>query len=528
MSNPLNLHAIEWFNFYGDFKDIFTGVRNCNMITVNEAALINPLEPSPNDLNTVTFKNGKYMVQVCKPNDYDFPNNAIISRFSLLCAVKFKRDIGAAISYIQYELMGQEIPYIRVGTDYYKVISKQDRYGANQTHLKPWKKDEIKQDHSKNLLSSIPKFDDFIIDPDNTRYSPIIKNCYNLYSQFSHTPYPTDVNFSHFPVTYNFLQHIFNNGTPDKPQLDAGLIYFKVLYEYPKHILPILCLISKPRETGKTTFINWLQMIFGANYVSISSDALTKQFNSNYANKNIITFEETFIEKQQGIEKLKHLSTAKSIDVSQKFISEYSIPFYGKFILCSNKVLDFMRIDKEENRFWIRPIPVITNKRNTKIEQQLFDEIPYFLKYLTQLPPIDFDNGSRMVLNVNQTQTDALSAVKEDSKSWLHKEIEILIEDFFNENPNLDSFQATSSDIKHEWFKTNNQVSVAYIRKVIVDEIGLQCKKGPSNEVLKYYRFGRNNYDPVVKNMDYKTGWPFEFHRNNEILKPVEEPNYPF
>ena len=37
-------------------------------------------------------------------------------------------------------------------------------------------------------------------------------------------------------------------------------------------------------------------MIFGNNYVSISPEALTKQFNYNYATKNIITFEEAFVE----------------------------------------------------------------------------------------------------------------------------------------------------------------------------------------------------------------------------------------
>ena len=37
-------------------------------------------------------------------------------------------------------------PYIRAGINYYKVIKKTDRWGIERTELKPWKKEEIKQD----------------------------------------------------------------------------------------------------------------------------------------------------------------------------------------------------------------------------------------------------------------------------------------------------------------------------------------------------------------------------------------------
>jgi len=383
-----NIHPIDWYLFNGVFKDIFKGIRDHQMINDNEAALINPNEPTANDLNQATFICDGATVRVVKDNKYSFTKGSTVTKFMLMSAIQFKSDNQSAISYIQFELMGLKCPYIRVRCDYLKVIEKEDRYSGTQTILVSWKKEEIKQDHSKSLMNAIPKFDDFVIVPDNKNYHPIVKNCYNLYSKFPHTPHPEPVTESDIPVTWQFLNHIFNDGTPEDPQLDLGLTYFKVLYEYPKQILPILALISKPRNTGKTTFNNWLNMIFGDNYVSISPESLTKSFNSNYATKNIITFEEAFIEKQAGIEKLKHMSTGKSIDVSQKFISEYSIPFFGKFILFSNKILNFMRIDFEENRFWVRPIPVIKGKRNTKIEEELFKEIPKFLRYLEQLPPL--------------------------------------------------------------------------------------------------------------------------------------------
>lgn len=521
MSNPLNLHPVDWFNSYGNFLDIFKGVKNYNAITLNEIALFDPTNPGPNDLNHTTFRlNASLLIDCLKPNAYAIPNGATVSKFMLLCVVRFRNDQSAAISYITHELMGIDIPYIRVRCDYFKVIKKQDRYGSVQTELIPWKKDEIKQDHSKQLMAVVPKFDDFIIEPDNKRYKAIIKNCYNHYSKFPHTPHPEPVTEADIPVTWNFINHIFNDGTPDKPQLSLALLYFKVLYEFPKKQLPILCLVSRNRNTGKTTFNNWLGMIFGNNYTSIAPEALTHNFNSSYATKNIITFEEAFVEKQSGIEKLKRLSTGKMIDVSQKFISEYSIPFYGKFVLCSNKVLDFMRIDDEEVRFWIRPIPTIKGKRNTKIEDQLYAEIPKFLRYLLQLPDVNFDNEFRTVLDEGLMANEALDAIKQESRSQMYKELELEIEDFFNQNPEINSFMASAKDIKNAWFKSNNQITAVYIRKVLKDEAGLIMKTGPDGRSIKYsFAFGDKSI-PALR----LSGMPFEFLRQEPSVS--EEPTF--
>jgi len=82
--------------------------------------------------------------------------------------------------------------YIRVGTDYFKIIEKPDRFGILRTHLKRWSKDEIKQDHlgsDKYYLDKIPKYDDFIIEPDNNgTLKSVIANLYNMYSPLPHEP----------------------------------------------------------------------------------------------------------------------------------------------------------------------------------------------------------------------------------------------------------------------------------------------------------------------------------------------------
>lgn len=501
-----DITPVDYFNFYGDFSLIFKGIRDCNLITPDEVGMFVPGEPNPNDLIKATFKNTTAGVCVLKANAYGFAVNATISKFMLLSAVQFKNDNFAAQSYVMFEVMGIEIPYIRVGIDYFKVIRKQTRYGGTHTELKRWSKDEIKLDHSKALLQSIPKYDDFTIVPDNKNYKPIIKNCYNLYSEFAHTPHPDEVTEEEIPVTLSFLKHIFQE------HYELGLKYFKILYEHPTQITPILCQVSAKNETGKTTLINFTEMLFGGNYVLISPDDLTGKFNSSYATKNVIAIEETFVEKQAGVEKLKSLSTGKSILMARKFIEENPLPFFGHLILNTNKVKDFMKINSEEIRFWIREVPPILGKKNTLIEKHLFDEIPKFLKYLISLPDLNFNNGSRMFFTAEELNTEALLTIKEESRSQLFKEIEIFVQNFFNNSPQVKQFHAALTDIKDEWFKNNNQVSMSYIRKVLQDEAGMIPERSVKGKCIKYYRFA-DDTNPHA----HKTGYPYLFIRQDEV-----------
>ena len=519
MQSPEN-----WFNVNGNFKSIFEGDTSVSSLNDTEYRGTDTTNMSvglifrhkPHTSTTAGY------VEVFKNNNWKIPLG-VTTLFGLLTEIKFKGDWNAAQSYVNYYLMGTKSPYIRIGTDYFKLISKDNQYGGTLKFTKRWTKQEITDDHGKAFLSLIPKYDDFIIVPDNKNYHPVIKNCFNLYSEFTHKASTETVSESDIPITIDFLKHIFQE------HYDLGLIYMKVLYEKPTQKLPILCLVSETNETGKTTFINFLEMIFGGNYVLVSPDDLTKNFNSNFATKNIIAAEEAFVEKSAGVEKLKSLSTGKSIQMARKFIDDQSLPFFGKIVLCTNMVKDFMRIKSKEIRFWVREVPVIEGKKNNLIESQLFDEIPKFLKFLEQQPDIDYNNGSRMILTDKQIFTKALENVKSESRSWLFKDIDILICDYFDCNPHLKSFMASPKDIKEEWFAHNNQVNVSFIKKVLSDEAGLKQTISKSGKSIRYYRFGRDNEGSLSR--DYKTGTPYEFVRQvepDEVIEEIQKEDLPF
>lgn len=168
--------------------------------------------------------------------------------------------------------MKLDVPYCRVGIKYYKILEEKSNWGFTSKYPEVWSKDELKEDHTKSILKIIPKYDKFKIFPSNTNYKQIHGNFYNLYAQFPHTPHDKQVNQSDIPTTIHLIKHIFGD------QFNLGLKYFKLLYEDPEQILPILALVSEECETGKTTFLNYIQMLFGHNSVLISPDDLVDGF----------------------------------------------------------------------------------------------------------------------------------------------------------------------------------------------------------------------------------------------------------
>jgi hypothetical protein len=234
-------------------------------------------------------------------------------------------------------------------------------------------------------------------------------------------------------------------------------------------------MVSEKRGTGKTTFMNFLQMIFGGNADIVPSASFADRFNSSYAYLNIIGVDEAVIEKAQAVEKIKMLATAKTLMVNMKSVPEFSVPFYGKIVMATNKERDFMRIDNEEIRFWIRKLEPIKSEI-PDFDKRLRAEIPKFLRYLADLPAVEVK--SRMVFTATQISNDQLDAVKAESKSGLHKDMELRIAAVFDRNAGINEFSASPLDIKHHWYG-HDKYEAAYIRKVLKDEMKLKAPERP-------------------------------------------------
>lgn len=495
---------VSWFNYHkSDAAKMLLKDEGWTLVNIDKHQGIEHWRrPGKSDGTSATWGYKNNALYVFTSSDNNFNQNKYYSPFQILAILRFKRNYKAAISYIVSKYLNEPCEYIRVGVDYYKKITKRDRYGIEQVELKPWKKDEIKQDHGSKYLQSIPLYDDFTIVPDNQNYQPVYDNCYNLYKTFRHTPKKGS-----WKWTDILLKHVFGE------QYNLGIRYMQALYLYPKRNLPILVLVSKERQTGKTTFINWLNIIFGNNMVNINPEDLTSQFNGSYATSNVIAVEETLIEKSITVEKLKALATGKFISVNNKFVNPYKVPFFGKIILASNNEDKFARIDDEEIRFFVRKLSLPTIK-NHNIEEDMIDEIPAFLYYLGTLKAIDWSKD-RSGFTPDELQNDSLSKVKKESKSGLYKELSELINEFFmNDGRKLDFFYATPTDIKQRWFEKNSKYDISYIVHVLKNEMNMTAEL----KAIRYFPFGLSGsaYDGK------KVGKPFYFVNPKEAIQDAE------
>ena len=445
-------------------------IRNFNQDTSNEVKIVETIEKKSTglvyDMENNTFSDpakGEVFIRI---KDKRVKLEKKVKRigdvgeytyFDFLCMVNFKNNATSMLNYVIHDHYGEEIPFICVGTDYYKVITSTDRYGVKRTKLKLWKLSEIKPFHGKDVIYKIPKYDDFCLEPNNIDYEPVINNMYNQHSEFSHVP---DLYASHTKWTTILMKHIFGE------QYDQGMIYLQCLYMYPKQSLPILVLTSEERSTGKSTFVEYLNLLFGENMVIVNPEDIGSSFNSSYSDKNIIAIEESRFDSVQATEKLKNLATQKKILVNAKHQQPYSLPFFGKLIITSNDEHKFSKVDEREIRYWVRKIPTLEGKvQNHNILNDLLEEIPAFLAQLIAMPAPDFSK-SRMVFTENDIKTEALDTVKKESRTQLEKDVVEILTDIFHQDETLEEVYFIPKDFKDRYFKNDSRISISYLRNV--------------------------------------------------------------
>ena len=361
--------------------------------------------------------------------------------------------------------------YIRVGTTYYKLIERPQISGDKITSLVKWSRETIVQDHGKKIIYDIPKYDGFCCIPNHLKYQKTIENFYNTYNEIPYQPSVSEVSVDEIPFSISFLQHIFGN------QVDLGLDYLKILLENPTQILPILCLVSKERATGKTTFLKWLKEIFGRNMTYIKGDSFNSQFNSDWASMLLIAIDEVFFDRKEITERLKYLSTTNKDKLENKGKDREEIDFFGKFILCSNNDDNFIQINENEIRFWVLKINPI-KLENTEFLQNLISEIPQFLSFLIHRK-FHSQKKSRMWFSPDEIKTKALQKLV-----------------FKNGN----KLEAKMVELLYEFFESNEVQEISVVPQDILNML---------NRMFRQLNFSRNDVRTILKDK-----WKLELQKN--------------
>jgi hypothetical protein len=390
---------------------------------------------------------------------------------------------------IRREKNPDEIPFFAVDNNYYL-------FGEKNTLL--YRKKEMLKDmgFTQNDFLNCRKFEGFANEPMMYEdYNYIIGRKLNLYVK-----YRPELKTDNCETILHLINHIF------REQYELGLDYMWQLYFNRKQKLPVLCLLSTEQGTGKTTFAQTLMdALFGDNFTQHGNTELNDKWNDSYISKNVLTLNEITIEKKEIYEKVKTLSTEYKQPLQKRFNDSKDLPCYIRLIMCSNNEFGFMKLTKNDNRFWIRKIGV-PNTVDINYVQNIKEEAGYFVEFLKERGCLYKTKGNRLFFDFEDIRTGALENVIEDSRNELYVEIFEIIKQSFYGNKDLKELQFTLTDI-HEAMSDKKKYSKKWIKTVLRDDFELKPTLNPQ----RYEKYNIFNMNQVP---DSKTGSYYTFSRS--------------
>ena len=374
--------------------------------------------------------------------------------------------------------------FIRVGTTLYKLVNQPRLNGGYVKKRIVWNNETLRQDYGKHFLATVPKYDGFCTVPDHVNYRPIVDKFLNLYEPIDHKPMEGD-----FPSIHSLVEHIFGE------QYELGMDYLQLLYLQPIQKLPILLLVSEERNTGKSTFLNFLKALFQNNVTFNTNEDFCSQFNSDWAGKLLIVVDEVLLSRREDSERLKNLSTTLSYKVEAKGKDRDEIAFFAKFVLCSNNEYLPVIIDAGETRYWVRKIDRLQSD-DTDFLQKLKTEIPAFLYHL-QHRQLSTEKESRMWFAPSLLRTEALQKIIRSNRNRLEIEMCELMRDIMA-STGIDTLSFCCNDILTLLANSYVKAEKHQVRKVLQE-----CwKLTPAPNGLTYTTYQLNynrecRYEPI-------------------------------
>ena len=374
--------------------------------------------------------------------------------------------------------------FIRVGTTLYKLVNQPRLNGGYVKKRIGWNNETLRQDYGKHYLATVPKYDGFCTVPDHVNYRPVVDKFLNLYEPIDHKPMEGD-----FPSIRSLVEHIFGE------QYELGMDYLQLLYLQPIQKLPILLLVSEERNTGKSTFLNFLKALFQNNVTFNTNEDFRSQFNSDWAGKLLIVVDEVLLNRREDSERLKNLSTTLSYKVEAKGKDRDEIAFFAKFVLCSNNEYLPVIIDAGETRYWVRKIDRLQSD-DTDFLQKLKAEIPAFLYHL-QHRPLSTEKESRMWFAPSLLHTEALRKIIRSNRNRLEIEMCELVLDIMA-STGIDTLSFCCNDILTLLANSYVKAEKYQVRKVLQE-----CWKltsAPNGLTYTTYQLNYNRecrYEPI-------------------------------
>jgi hypothetical protein len=340
--------------------------------------------------------------------------------------------------------------------------------------------------HRRTDLPMLPKFIDFVNEPDYLKPRDVVGNYVNLFRSTGHNIKPGK--WKNIEV---LLKHIFNE------QYQIGLDYLQIQYFInPKQLSYILCLVSNENETGKTTFLEFMNAMFNNNGAIISTSDFEEDWNAHFCSKHFIMVDESKFENPKKVaNKLKQWATQKTITIREKNVPNVTVNFFGKIILATNDEDNFVHMDDEDNRYWVRRVPPFPKQHYRQgFLKDCIKEIPHFLNFLQSRSLHVQKPSGRFWHSQDQIATEYIDNVKRSSKSDLFLELEAIFEKIFEERPELHDINCKPTDLRD---RLPEKIQYKYKLKDVTE-----CLKGEfkSNKKKKLAVDTLNDNRKVVNN----------------------------
>lgn len=392
------------------------------------------------------------------------------------------------------------IPFLRVGTSILKRVRMPLSNERSIETLIPWNVETLRQDYGKDYIAKIPKYDGFCTVPSHTNYRREIHGFLNRYEPITTAPVE-----GAFPHVREFLAHIFGE------QIELGYDYLQLLYLRPQQRLPILLLVSQERNTGKTTFLNFLKLIFEGNVTFNTNEDFRSQFNDDWTGKLLVCVDEVLLNRREDSERIKNLSTARSYKAEAKGKDRREVEFFGKFVLCSNNERNPVLIESGETRYWVRRIPPLT-RDNQNLLSDMQRELPGFLFFLFHRE-LSTREESRMWFAPRLLATEALRRIIHYNRSKAEAEIIAIIRDVMD-----------AEGLEQYRFDVSDMVNMLEIRGIRSDHPAVRRILAENWRLLPapptYYTRYAITYNGEIIRQDSKTARVYTVTREvlNELL----------
>ena len=463
-----------------------------------------------------TAKNNKYV------NDFETAKKQITDGFNYGMQfpidkdfLKVKRNIISIVNKLKYQTV-KDHKYIRVGNDFFQKITKVNMLKYEEIFLSHWKRQTIIDDFGLEFIETIPKYTTFCNIPDYINYKETYSNNYNLFHPFVYIPEKGE-----WKTIKQLMKHVFAD------QYEMGLDYFQLLYLNPTQILPVLSLVSKENQTGKTTFIDFMALFFKGNTAIISTKDFEGNFNQHYVTKHIIAIDESELGKEKNSSRIKQMATQKAEFRKGKFQDEYEIDFFGKIIILSNNESSFINIKEEDVRYWIRKVGKLKSEDFDKdFLKKCHLEIPAFAHFLLNREMFYKESNSRAYFHDSDYNTEWLQIVKKENKTSLYHEIFEKVSEWFYQYDSEKELYFTIVDMQKHFLGNNKDYTVKYISKVLRDEFNIEScmmrimsNLTQENKTGRFFKFERCNFVTQGSDADNADNGVL-----NLISQDVEEP----